>query len=427
MNLREFIDLLDQKGMLVKINKSCSVDYEIATVMKKLGDKPVLFENVEGSNFPVLGNICSSRQLIAMGLEIDVNNIVPSFVKAIDNPKENDIIENEIFEEMETDLEKIPFLKHYKLDGGPYASATNVIAKDDEYGLNMSIHRIMIIGKDRMVPRICERHLLEYIKRGCKEVAICIGNSMPVMVSTAISAEIDKSELAIANALSKTDLINLEGHLVPESEFVIIAEITDELHDEGPFVELTEKYDIVRKERVFRVKKIYKRKDRTSMYTALLPAAGDHKMLMGTPREPTIFREVNKVCNCKDVLITPGGCSWLHAIVKIKKEDSDDGKNAIEAAFKGHASLKRVIIVDDDVNINDPSEVERAQALKVQGDKDIYMYPKQKGSSLDPSSDIETRETCKVGIDATMPWGRKKENFSKAELPMEIDLKDYIS
>ena len=149
-------------------------------------------------------------------------------------------------------------------------------------------------------------------------------------------------------------------------------------------------------------------------------------MLMGTPREPTIFREVSKVCRCMDVLITPGGCSWLHAVVKIRKEGPEDGKKAIEAAFKGHSSLKRVIIVDEDVDINNPSEVERAQALKVQGDKDIYLYPKQKGSSLDPSSDLKTRETCKVGIDATIPWGRPKENFSKAQMPMEIDLKDYM-
>ena len=55
---------------------------------------------------------------------------------------------------------------------------------------------------------------------------------------------------------------------------------------------------------------------------------------MGMPREPTVFNEVNKVCDCKDVLVTPGGCSWLHGAVSISKKESDDGKKAIEAAFK---------------------------------------------------------------------------------------------
>jgi 2,5-furandicarboxylate decarboxylase 1 len=426
MNLMEFVDLLDQKGLLVRIKKPVSVKYEIAVIMKKLGDKPVLFEHVKGYEYQILGNICSSRDLIAMGLELSKSQIVPALVKAIDNPKEPEVVKNDIFEEMDVDLSKIPFLTYYKKDGGPYASATNVIAKDPEHGLNMSIHRIMIIGKDKIVPRICERHLFEYLKRGCKEVAICIGNSMPVMVSTAMSFEMGKSELSVANAIDETKLIKLGNHLAPESEFVMIAEVTDEMHDEGPFVELTEKYDIVRKEKVFRVKKLYRRKDRKPMYVALLPAAGDHKMLMGTPREPTIFREVSKVCRCIDVLITPGGCSWLHAIVKIKKNGPDDGKKAIEAAFRGHASLKHVVVVDEDVDINNMSEVERAIALKVQGDKNVHLYPKQKGSSLDPSSDLQTRETCKMGIDATIPWGRPKENFTKAELPMELDLKDYM-
>jgi UbiD family decarboxylase len=116
-----------------------------------------------------------------------------------------------------------------------------------------------------------------------------------------------------------------------------------------------------------------------------------------------MFNEVNKIVPCTGVNLTPGGCSWLHAVVSIKKKNEDDGKKAIEAAFVGHKSLKHVVVVDDDIDIYNPSEVEWAIATRVQADKSCIIKTKQKGSSLDPSADSHTYDTAKMGIDATKP------------------------
>ena len=147
---------------------------------------------------------------------------------------------------------------------------------------------------------------------------------------------------------------------------------------------------------------------------------------MGMPREPTIWKEVSKVCECKDVHITPGGCSWLHATVKIKKNGPDDGKKAINAEFEGHKSMTHVFVVDEDIDITDPSEIEWAMATRFQGDKNIHTFPGSKGSSLDPSADPNTRETCKVGFDLTIPWGKDPKHFKKVEKPLKINAKDYL-
>jgi UbiD family decarboxylase len=83
-------------------------------------------------------------------------------------------------------------------------------------------------------------------------------------------------------------------------------------------------------------------------------------------------------------------------------------RRAVEAAFKGHKSMKHVFVVDDDINIHDPNDVEWAMATRFQADKNLSTK-REKGSSLDPSSDMETQMTCKAGFDLTIPEGGKKE------------------
>jgi UbiD family decarboxylase len=146
---------------------------------------------------------------------------------------------------------------------------------------------------------------------------------------------------------------------------------------------------------------------------------------MGLPREATIFYEVSRVCECLDVRLTPGSGGWLNAIVKIRKKNEEDGRKAIEAAFKGHESLKYVVVVDEDIDIDNPEEVEWAISTRTQLDRDLIIKPSEKGSSLDPSADQITRLTCKAGIDATIPTIIEKERFQKAIIP-KVDVERFL-
>ena len=146
---------------------------------------------------------------------------------------------------------------------------------------------------------------------------------------------------------------------------------------------------------------------------------------MGSPREPTILREISKVCDCLDVHINPGGCSWLHAIVQIRKKHADDGKHAIEAAFRGHRSCKHVFVVDEDVDIYNPLAVEWAMATRFQVDQDLYTFPREPGSSLDPSAEAGTHATCRAGFDLTKPLATSGKGFDKVPYP-PVNLNDFL-
>jgi 2,5-furandicarboxylate decarboxylase 1 len=423
MEVADFVKLLEEKGLLTRISRPVDTQYEVSTLMKMLDGRALLFDHVKGSTMPIIANICSTRDLVALGLGIRREELIAKLTDAVEHPKKARVVEAEGYEDIGSDLGKLPILTHYPKDGGPYISSVVVACNDREYGVNLSYHRAQILGKDTLVLRILERHFDAYIKRGLKDFAICISSPVQVLVSAAISVDMGVSEIDIANALDETSLLRLEGHLVPPSNIVIIAELTGEMRDEGPFLDLTETFDIVRKQRVARVKKIYVKKG--AMYNALLPGALEHRVLMGMPREPTIYREVAKVCDVKDVLVTSGGCSWLHGAVSIHKKNPDDGRKAIEAAFKGHKSMKHVFVVDDDIDIHDPNEIEWAMATRFQADKNMIVK-RERGSSLDPSSDMDTQMTCKVGFDLTIPEGSKKE-FKRPTVPMKLNVGDYLT
>ncbi len=414
MSLSGFVDKLERRGLLLKVKREVSPRYEITSWLLKAGEKPVKFERVKGSSFPVVSNVCASRELVALALGVRPQNLLRTLLRAIEHPKEPERVKARGYRELPPDLGRLPILLHYPFDGGKYLTGGVVVARDPELGLNLSFHRMMVVGRDRVVVRILPRHFHTFLERGLREFAVCIGCDVHVLLSAATSLELGRSELGMAGALRRTRVVELGGQLVPEAEMVMLMEMTDEEREEGPFLDLTGTPDLVRKQRVARVRRLFVREG--ALYHAILPGGPEHRVLMGMPREPTIFREVSRVCECRDVYLTPGGCSWLHAVVSIRKKGPEDGKKAAEAAFRGHPSLKHVWVVDEDVDPRNPQEVEWAMATRFQGERGMVVR-RERGSSLDPSADPETGLTTKVGFDLTIPSDRPRSLFLRPPPP----------
>ncbi|MEM3820093.1 MAG: UbiD family decarboxylase [Nitrososphaerota archaeon] len=429
-SIRTFIKKLEDEGKIVKIGKPVSTRFEVASILKKLDPTPVLFEKiVEHPGFRLVGNLCSDRRILAEALDTYTQELKDRLIQAIENPGEKEIVENPPCQEVvveDPDLTKLPFIWTGTRDRAPYTSASIIIAYDKEYGYNASFHRLMLVDHKRIAPRIVPRHLYNYVERGCREVAITIGNHPAFMLASAVTEDIRIDELSVASSLAKIRYAKTltNNLLVPaECEVVLEGYVTDEYVDEGPFIDILGTYDIVRKERVIEIRCITMRKNPIFQY--ILPGGYEHKNLMGLPREATIQREVSKVCECLDVKLTAGSGGWLNAVVKIRKKNDEDGRRAIEAAFRGHESMKYVVVVDEDIDIGNLDEVEWAISTRTQLDRDLVLKPGEKGSSLDPSADQVTRLTCKAGIDATIPSMREKEKFMKATIP-EVELERFL-
>ena len=432
MPLREYLRRLEDSKRLLRIREPISKTLEIAGLLKKVEPATAFFEHVRESAFPVIGNLFCSKMAFADYFGIPVSQIIPALTAAIENHSPCEVVAEAPCQEVvieQPDLDLLPLLFHCEKDGGNYISSGVCLAKHPQFGQNADFHRCMQFSKTEMAVRVVRnRHFDRFLNDlDHLDMAICIGNAPNVLAAAATSVELGLNELEIANALEPLQVVRAKTSdlLIPaETEFVIEGTINRaRTHPEGPFVDLTETYDVIRDEPILQVKAITHRRD--AIWHALLPGGLEHKLLMGMPREPTIFKKVNEVVRCLDVNVNPGGCSWLHAIVQIDKQSEEDGKKAIAAAFAGHSSCKHVYIVDEDIDIYDPLEMEWAMATRFQGDHDLVVFDRAPGSSLDPSAEAGTHMTTRLGFDLTAPLETAGKSFRKAVFP-QLDVNKYL-
>jgi UbiD family decarboxylase len=424
MSFRDFIKKTDYT-----IDKPVSKKLEMSGIIYSAGDKSIMFNKVKESEYKVAANVFASKDKVAKYLGCEVKDLVPLMIKGLKNPTKPKVAKKTDHVELPIDLEKFPILIHTEKDAGAYVASGIIIVKDKEVGQNVCFHRGLVIAKNKFALRILERNTMELLKRnnGVMKAAYCVGMGAEVLIAAAMAPQLGVNELEIANTMKPIEVMKAKtfgAELPADAEIVFEGTLSlNERHKEGPFVDLTGTSDITREEPVFTVEKIYARPN--FIWHSLLPGGFEHKILMGMPREPTVFDEVKKAgVDVLDVSVNPGGSSWFHVIVQIDKKSEEDGKKAIEAAMKGHTSGKHFFVVDKDINIYDPLDVEWAMATRFQADKDLYIYTKQKGSSLDPSADQVTRETAKAGFDLTMKLD-KKPKMTRTEFP-KYNIKDYL-
>lgn len=413
--MRGFKERLAKEGKLIEIERSVSSRYEVASICaefeRKGNNMPVLFHSVDGTH-RVIMNVLGGREILAELLGTSSSNIAPFLAKIAEGNKVK-IVEDSPTKEMvsKPDLSELPILTYFSGDGGAYITGGVVVAELDGVR-NASIHRMMVLDEKRLAARLVPpRHLYkmhrEAIERGEDlKVGIAIGVDPAVLLAASTRVP-PGNEFEYASALKRepVELFKLgNGVAVPHAEIALEGFIGEERVKEGPFLDITGTYDRVRAEPVITLTKMYRRKD--PIYHAILPSGSEHKLLMGVPYEPLIFRAVERVARVKNVFLTEGGCCYLHAVVQIKKEGEGEAKNTIIAAFAAHPSLKSVVVVDDDINIFNPNDVEYAIATRVRWNEDMVFIPRARGSSLDPSS--KNGLTTKMGIDATKEYGEEK-------------------
>lgn len=422
MSLRPYLNQLKKSKQLIEVEIEVDLD-EATTILKENDGKAVFFKKISQSKFPLIGNLISTREQLKfvfptkkkIHLEFYKSALKASYPKITET--------NETFiNELNTNLLDLPIPQFFKTDGGRYLTSGILFANYPENIPNLSIHRIMLIGKDKGVIRLVHRDLFSIFSANKNigkdtPVAIVIGYHPALALAASYPLAKGESELSVANSLmggklliSKTPKYGID---VPSNtEFVLEGKIlANETYEEGPFVDITGTADIVRKQPIIKIEKVYHRN--SAIFQTILPAHNEHFILMGFPREAKIVSEVSKVVQkVHDVYLTPEGCGWLSANISVTSKDKKEIENVAMAAFKVHPSLKWCTIVNSDIDVTNASDVEWARITRA-GEGDIKILHKMKGSSLDPSRNLKDNTSIKIIINATKKLDRDQKGYDK--------------
>lgn len=442
-DLNGVIDFLSKRHQLVRVKTEVDPRFELGAVAYKFhGNKPVLFESVKGNRWSVFAGLYWNRAILADVFGVPETRLSFHFAEAVAewrasplHPVVVDSAPSQEIVEKNWDIRKLPAPQVGTEEGGQYLTSSVVIAKDPDTGVrNASIMRCMITGRDRMTCLMdIGRHLRDYYERAearGKPLEITINNGVDpavhiASVVPAVAAPIELDELGIAShllgeplTLVKAKTVGVEA--VGTAQFVLEGELLPKVREpEGPAAEVTGYYAQKDDRWVIRVKGVTRRKN--PIWHTIIPGREVYNAV-GLMAEASIFRSIsNQVPVVKDVVLTYGGCGFYHAVVQVEKNIEGIQRNVILATFASFPPLKQVVVVDSDVNIRDPQDVEWALATRFRPDRDIILIPDARGHELNPVTNDGIG--CKIGLDATAPYPRPV-NFNRFKV-REVDIDDY--
>ena len=463
-DLREFIDFLEDKKELVRIKKEVDPVLEVTEIadrISKKGGLALLFENIKGSQIPIVINLFGSYQRMSWALGLnDFNEISQRFsgllktdldmklrqkmealldLYKLSKSKPKEVKKapcQEIIKEKDFSLLDYPVLKCWPEDGGRFITLPLVITKDPESGKqNMGMYRMQVYDEKTTGMHWHTHHdgavnFRKTSKLGKKaEVAVALGGDPITIYSATAPLPYGVEELLFAGYLrgkpvevvrAKTvDLlvpaqseIVLEGYIIPGEERI-----------EGPFGDHTGYYSVAAKYPVFHVTCITQRKE--AIYPATIvgkPPMEDCYMGKATERMffPFIKMQMPEIV---DINLPIEGVFHNCALISIKKSFPMHARKVINAVWGLGQMMftKFVFIFDGDVNVQDTSEAAWKAFNNVDPARDI-MVAEGPLDVLDHSAP-KPLYGAKMGIDATKKW--PEEGYQR-EWPDEVRMSEEM-
>jgi 2,5-furandicarboxylate decarboxylase 1 len=430
-SLRDWLDHLAAHDRLALIHNGIGLRFELAAIAKRLdGERATLFAKPGGHAIPVVSGLVSNRDWIADALGVEPSAMLQHFQHAALNPLPWTEMKSALVQEVvhrDVDLAHLlPLPVHNELDSGPYITAGLLIARNPRTGVqNVSIHRCQLSGPSRLGVLLLPRHthmFFEMAERGgaALDVAIVVGVDPLTLLASQAIAPLDCDELTIAGALHGRPLpvvkcMGSELRVPADAEIVLEGRLLPNLREpEGPFGEFPQYYGERADRHVIEIDRVTHRKD--AIFHTIIGGGLEHLLLGAIPREATLLAHLQRSFpNVRDVRLSLGGVCRYHLHVQIAKRQEGEAKNIMLGAFAGHYDIKQVIVVDDDVDIHNPAEVEWAVATRFQADRDLVVIADAQGSKLDPST--RNGVGAKMGLDATKPLSASDFVFKRIRVP----------
>ena len=440
---RAALDRMIACGRLQAYTAPVDPHLEIAAIMKKRdGEAALLFTDVKSHNLPVVGNFLACQANCEAAFGVDFRSIRQFIGRALGDPRPPVRLEKAPAQQhVHTDNidlgRMLPVLHHTAADSGRFITAGVVIVRDPETGVyNASYHRLQLVGPNRAAIKLdFGRHLRLAFERAQRRnthlpVAVCIGTDIALQYTAAtmgsqmpegadeiaVAGGLAGRALPVVQAVSQDLLVPAETEIVLEGRMLV-----DEVQLEGPFGEFVGYLSPEGDAPILEVTAVTHRDK--PIYHAINGYGRETIMLRKYVLEASLLKVLQAAIPIvKDAEMTAGGLHRFHAVVQVEKKSAQhDGfqRNAIQAAFGALKDLDLVIVVDEDIDIRDPLDVEYALATRMEASRDLLVMPEGRGHEYVRIGRNGIR--AKLGIDATVPFVDKARFARCAFEPVSID------
>jgi 2,5-furandicarboxylate decarboxylase 1 len=435
-SLRGWLEHLRSRDRLAVARPGVDLRFGVAGVANRLdGRSATLFPRPGGHPVPVVSGLLSDRAWMAEAMGVPPHGVLERYRTACLEPvpsREVDAAPCQDIVRSDVDLTAmLPIPTHNEHDHGAYITAGLLIARRPDTGVqNVSIHRLQVSGPNRLGALLLPRHTLAFFQAqeaedADLEIAVVIGaDPLTLMASQAI-VPIDHDELEISGALRGEPLpvvrcATNEVRVPADAEIVLEGRLLARVREpEGPFGEFPQYYGPRAQRHVIEVDAVTTRE--APLFHTIVGGGLEHLLLGGIPREASFLASLRRGFPCvRDVHLSRGGTCRYHLYVQVERPAPGEAKNVLLGALATHYDIKHATVVDTDVDVHDPTEVEWAVATRFQADRDLVVVGGSQGSKLDPST--AEGVGAKMGLDATVPVDAPPMTFTRIAVPGEREL-----
>jgi len=447
-DLRAFIEYLDAHGELVKIAKAVSTKYEAATIQVKVCkqlNKAVLFTNLDNKGQRLLGNTYISRKMIAYMFGVEPQDLVQKVTSFRNAPRLSvNLVDTaacqEVVHESFNDIrEVVPIPWNYEKDASYFITAGLVVTKDPENGkVNPSICRMMYRGGNLLNVFFAPMQHNWMIFNKYKElkrdmpIAVIIGADPYVMFASESGIPYEEDEFEYAGTMKgkPIEMVHCKtvDHYVPaNAEFILEGVVSyKDTSLEGPMGENQRIYGPQSGQPTVTISCITHRQD--PIYQNILGGTVEEHSLLAVPMEARILQMLRAISPRVITLnLLP---NFMRCVIQIDDYPAVQrglAKNVLLSALS-EPWIKYAIIVDKDVDIDDPHEVNWAIMTRANMADDLVLVKDAWGFVMDPSRKSKEEPVTKIGIDATVdPADRDRCLKTDVHEYAACDLREYLT
>lgn len=462
-SFRSFLARIEEQGLVDHVDREVDLQYELAGVAEQIEQqgRAYRFEKPRGAKYPLVGGLFNefSRIGVGLGAPEDDSFELSDLNIALETAKKKPVqavevntgpVKDFVIDAGNIDLSLLPVPTVFELDSGPFITGAVGVTRDPDSGkLNVGVYRTLVIGRQRVVINASSMSDLRRIYARWEQngeampIALVIGVSPALLVAAAAKPAVGQSEYDLAGGLlnSPVELVRCQNSdlMVPaDAEFVLEGTVDFSERVENLLGEFAGQYG-PENAPVTVIDTITHRRE--PVYHSILAGRNPEHNNIGAVAAFGIKDAIEEAIHAAipaakrvNAIIDPAVGTLAHVAISIDKTNDAQPRDIIEQAFATSSAMfpisliaKRIIVVDEDIDIASLADIEWAIWNRIADERKVLVFPDMATAEFERAAKPGMK-SVRIGLDATMDLA-DRDKLTRPFIPgaSGLRLKDYIS